>query len=126
MPMRPEPSYGRDFWPRTNRPDIAAEFDYDRPCGHCGYNLRGLRMNEPCPECGSVGGLNPEDSTLPWDQSHGLISYLETIVTVLLAPRTFAKLVWSPLRIDGASARQFRRIAILVCAAILCIVAEEI
>ncbi len=26
----------------------------DRPCLHCGYNVRGLKMGQKCPECGEV------------------------------------------------------------------------
>lgn len=110
----PRLPFGRDFWPRTRRPEAAAEFDFDRPCGHCGYNLRGLTPDEPCPECGSVSGLNPTDETIPWDRAQNPFSFLSTMLLVLYQPHTFAKLVWSTIRFDAKPARQFRRIGLIV------------
>lgn len=31
----------------------ATRLDRDAACGSCGYNLRGLRLSDTCPECGS-------------------------------------------------------------------------
>jgi hypothetical protein len=33
-------------------PPIALAFQHDVPCIHCTYNLRGIRLETPCPECG--------------------------------------------------------------------------
>src|SRR2546421_12441218 len=50
----------RTFWPRAGPvggfvPDLGD----DRPCGNCGYNLRGLTFDTACPECGAVWGIDP-------------------------------------------------------------------
>ncbi len=34
----------------------AVPLDYDLPCRHCGYNLRGLDESRACPECGTAVG----------------------------------------------------------------------
>ncbi|HWP39636.1 MAG TPA: hypothetical protein VNL70_01835, partial [Tepidisphaeraceae bacterium] len=109
-----QPPYGRDFWPRTRRPDIAADFDFDRPCGNCGYNLRGLPVNAPCPECGSIGGITISDDTIGWDEQQTLASFLSTSCLVIFAPRSFARLVWSTIRFDALPARQYRRIVLII------------
>ncbi|MEI7657854.1 MAG: hypothetical protein WCK33_07290 [Phycisphaerae bacterium] len=37
--------------------DLEAPIAEDRPCRRCGYNLRGLRAGDRCPECGTaIGG----------------------------------------------------------------------
>jgi hypothetical protein len=47
------------FIPLQQVPDVPATLDHsasridtDAPCGHCGYNLRGLQPGRTCPECG--------------------------------------------------------------------------
>ncbi len=44
--------------------DRRPPFDHDRACLRCGYNLRGRRLGERCPECGTVieqaGALHDE------------------------------------------------------------------
>lgn len=37
-------------------PADTGSLDYDLPCRHCGYNLRGLDVSRACPECGTAVG----------------------------------------------------------------------
>jgi len=40
---------------QSGQPGVPSpEFEEDRACDQCGYNLRGLRMDQACPECGHV------------------------------------------------------------------------
>lgn len=57
MPIRaPDPHNLR------NAARTAVVIDSDRECAGCGYNLRGLRVGFPCPECGTriTGSLSDE------------------------------------------------------------------
>lgn len=57
MPIRaPDPHNLR------NAAKTAIVIDSDRECDGCGYNLRGLRVGFPCPECGTkiIGTLSDE------------------------------------------------------------------
>jgi hypothetical protein len=108
-----DPLASRQFWPRSVQPGvIAADYDHDRPCGNCGYNLRGLPPRQPCPECGSVGGLNLSDVSIPFDDQPGWLTFLSTVVMVITRPHELARQVWRPVRLDLAAARRFRRICI--------------
>ena len=62
----------------STAPSIAVSADgrlaEDRLCIDCGYNLRGLRPDGLCPECGgavaaSLRGLKLEAASLPWLRS---------------------------------------------------------
>lgn len=47
MPIDP-----RELRGRNARPSFGEVIDSDRPCGKCGYNLKGLASGGRCPECG--------------------------------------------------------------------------
>src|SRR5436190_16799897 len=91
----------RIFWPRHTQPGVFADVDQDRPCGNCGYNLRGLPPRQACPECGSVNGLNLSDEAIPWDEKQTAFSFISTIAMLIGSPHDLARQVWRPVRIDA-------------------------
>lgn len=113
----------RTFWPRSTRPDLLGEVDFDRPCSNCGYNLRGLPPGTICPECGSSDGLDLYAQPLPWERKRAIAAYLSIVIRVIFRPRELARQVWAPLRIDLEAARQFRRIGLLIATITLCVIA---
>ena len=110
----------RTFWPRSERPELLGEVDLDRPCPSCGYNLRGLLPGSACPECGSRDGLNLVCDPVPWAVKPGAYTFLKTALLVVFRPRDFARQLWSHNRLDLTAARQFRRLALLLAAPVLC------
>ncbi len=46
-----------------------APIDQDWTCSHCGYNLRGLRTGDRCPECGHIELYTPSPPEAPSYQS---------------------------------------------------------
>src|SRR6476646_6072631 len=105
------PPLSRTFWPRVVQPGmIAADYDQDRPCGNCGYNLRGLPPRQPCPECGSVGGLNLSDEPIPFDERQSVLGFLATVAMVVGRPHEMARQVWRPVRMNTRAARRFRKL----------------
>lgn len=50
----------------------------DRPCGECGYNLKGLRFGGTCPECGTPIALHRRKKRDP-DMGDSPIGYLRAL-----------------------------------------------
>jgi len=109
-----DPFRGQTFWTRRGGRDLSAEVDYDRPCPVCGYNLRGRPLRTRCPECGSVGGWNLYDEPVAWDDRRTLGAFVSTALTAIFHPRSLARHVWCPQRLDLPAARRFRRIALSI------------
>lgn len=113
----------RTFWPRSSRPDLLGEVDFDRPCPNCGYNLRGLPEYTACPECGSLQGLNVHGQSPAWERRQTLGSYLAMVIKVIFSPHDTARLFWAPVRLDVLAARRFRRVGLIIATPSLCAVA---
>src|SRR5262245_48877512 len=52
-PKPPRVSTDSAIFPKAEREAIARELTGDLPCVRCRYNLRGLSVRAPCPECGT-------------------------------------------------------------------------
>lgn len=111
-----------EHWPRSHRPELSVELDFDRPCLNCGYNLRGMPSRSPCPECGSIGGWNYSDDAIPWDEFRDPAAFFNTLALALLHPRHLAKHVWRPVRMDVPAASRFRHAMLWAACPILCAV----
>ncbi len=105
----------RTFWPRVGPAGFVPDLGDDRPCTHCGYNLRGLAYDSACPECGALWGISPGSERLPWDEGQrSLFAFVATAFIVFLRPRDLSGQIWAAEPIDGLAAIQFRRICITV------------
>lgn len=105
----------RTFWPRAGPVGaVVPDLGDDRPCGSCGYNLRGLPFNTACPECGAVWGIDPSVEPIPWNERQSIGSFLGTVLMVLTTPGELAGHVWKRDMLWLRPARRFRRINVLL------------
>ena len=100
----------RTYWPRAGPVGIVPDLGDDRPCENCGYNLRGITFDTPCPECGSLYGVDPDVEPIPWNEKQSFASYFMTASMVLMSPRELSGHVWRRDKIWLKPARKFRAI----------------
>jgi hypothetical protein len=109
----------RTYWPRAGPAVPPPDFEDDRYCVNCGYNLRGLTYHDACPECGSEHGLSPSEEPLPWDERQTFLSFIATLFQILIEPSEFGSHVWRRGHLNFRAARRFRRINITIGASCL-------
>ena len=113
--MRPPVNLANDrrtFWPRVGPVGLVPDLGDDRPCENCGYNLRGLAFDSACPECGAVYGIDEFADAIPFNEERNVLSFVQTVLMVLTAPRDLAQQVWTRDMLWLRSARRFRGICV--------------
>jgi hypothetical protein len=116
----------RTYWPRAGPVGIVPDLGDDRPCENCGYNLRGITFDTPCPECGSLYGVDPDAEPIAWNDRPSFANYFRTIAMVLFTPRELAGHVWRQDKIWLRPARKFRAINVMLATISLTAVAVEL
>lgn len=87
---------GVRWWAMRHGPDALL-------CEGCGYHLRGLTRADACPECGRpiLESLHSRRQGTPWQQKPSLVAWIDTMRSMLLAPRRF----WDTVQIPDEPSR---------------------